>query len=323
MKTKAEKDKEVKRWTTFLQKPNRPVPKPKGEADKANQEPYRIKIEKQPKPKCDPNRPPSPPRPVIVIEPAADPDFPPSIEPPVEEEIAAAEPAIDISDITDDDVPDLEECGVHDELAENVGTVNVNNDAQNGEATEATDENDKIGECENGSHQPENDPEEILSVSDSALERQLADVQKQLEALSHLPSTIQATLEAVTKQIAEIIPAFKIRTSVDITGSLNGDSSVDFHEDFDVEKEVSTQNLTKTETEKITAKEDVVNKDETIIEVSHATLNVSTNGLEEQRKRSPTPNKPRSNELTNDDLAQITEEQITRLKVEQVFLEVC
>ena len=44
-----------------------------------------------------------------------------------------------------------------------------------------------------------------------ALERQLADVQKQLAALSNLPSTIQSTLDAVTKQLADILPTFKLQ----------------------------------------------------------------------------------------------------------------
>lgn len=44
-----------------------------------------------------------------------------------------------------------------------------------------------------------------------ALEKQLADVQKQLAALSTLPSTIQSTLDAVTKQLAELLPTFKLQ----------------------------------------------------------------------------------------------------------------
>lgn len=44
-----------------------------------------------------------------------------------------------------------------------------------------------------------------------ALEKQLADVQKQLAALSSLPSTIQSTLDAVTKQLAELLPTFKLQ----------------------------------------------------------------------------------------------------------------
>lgn len=44
-----------------------------------------------------------------------------------------------------------------------------------------------------------------------ALERQLADVQRQLAALSSLPSTIQSTLDAVTKQLGELLPTFKLQ----------------------------------------------------------------------------------------------------------------
>lgn len=44
-----------------------------------------------------------------------------------------------------------------------------------------------------------------------ALEKQLQEVQRQLLALSTLPSTIQATLDSVTKQLAELLPAFKLQ----------------------------------------------------------------------------------------------------------------
>lgn len=41
----------------------------------------------------------------------------------------------------------------------------------------------------------------------ATLEEQLRAVQKQLEALSMLPSAIQNTLDAVSKQLASIVPA--------------------------------------------------------------------------------------------------------------------
>lgn len=48
IKTKAEKDKENKKWTTFLQKPNRPIPKSKQqiEAERRAANAYKVKIGK-------------------------------------------------------------------------------------------------------------------------------------------------------------------------------------------------------------------------------------------------------------------------------------
>lgn len=51
------------------------------------------------------------------------------------------------------------------------------------------------------------------SEEELALEQQLNDVQKQLVALASLPSTIQATLDAVTRQLAELLPTFQLINS--------------------------------------------------------------------------------------------------------------
>lgn len=51
------------------------------------------------------------------------------------------------------------------------------------------------------------------SEEELALEQQLNDVQKQLVALASLPSTIQATLDAVTRQLSELLPTFQLINS--------------------------------------------------------------------------------------------------------------
>lgn len=48
-----------------------------------------------------------------------------------------------------------------------------------------------------------------VSVVSSAFAEQLANVQTQLMALSHLPKTIQSTLDEITKQLASLIPTPK------------------------------------------------------------------------------------------------------------------
>jgi len=58
---------------------------------------------------------------------------------------------------------------------------------------------------------PSTPPAPPRSEEELALERQLADVQRQLAALSSLPSTIQSTLDAVTKQLAELVPTLKLQ----------------------------------------------------------------------------------------------------------------
>lgn len=45
----------------------------------------------------------------------------------------------------------------------------------------------------------------VISESSINIEEQLAEVQKQLQALSQLPSTIQETLDAVSQQLAKIV----------------------------------------------------------------------------------------------------------------------
>lgn len=55
------------------------------------------------------------------------------------------------------------------------------------------------------------EPTENKTEEELALEKQLQEVQRQLLALSTLPSTIQATLDSVTKQLAELLPAFKLQ----------------------------------------------------------------------------------------------------------------
>ena len=189
IKTKAEKENEVKRWTTFLQKPDRPVPKSKQDIENERRAAlrYQIKICKQPKPKCDPSRAPTPP---VIKEPEPEPQS----EPPVIELVPGPEPQY-VEYLTEPEIVNTE-----------APTIEVT-------AADATEqlpvEQTAIAEAElfeEAAPLPEKTDEELL------LENQLlADVQKQLMALATLPSTIQATLEAVTKQLADLVPALKLQ----------------------------------------------------------------------------------------------------------------
>lgn len=187
VKTKTEKENESKRWTTFMQTPNRPIPKSSQqlESERRQHLRYQIKICKQPKPKCDPNRPPSPEKPKVT-EPEPEP-----IKEEVKEEIVEqVESVVEKEEVKEEtlvtsDIHEVSEITTH-EL--------------NGTVDEPEDVPDEIvGEAV--------EPVRVKSEEEQMLEKQLSDVQKQLLALSTLPLTIQATLDAVTKQLAQLMPA--------------------------------------------------------------------------------------------------------------------
>lgn len=52
--------------------------------------------------------------------------------------------------------------------------------------------------------------EDEVSIVSSAFAEQLESVQNQLMALSHLPKTIQSTLDEITKQLQSLIPTSKL-----------------------------------------------------------------------------------------------------------------
>lgn len=174
-KSKQELEEEEKRWTTFLQKPSRPVPK---QAYKYNVTPqtYRPKIVKQSKPRIAPEmqlqqqlqeehiRSPSPMTVFPVHVPLAHSTAHPDKFPNAEEKPATPVPEIKIE--TPEPTPTPEP------VPEPTPQI-----------TEAKKE------------ETENTEEQEIFV------KQLAQVQQQLEALSALPTTIQATLDAITHQL--------------------------------------------------------------------------------------------------------------------------
>lgn len=212
MKTKADKDQETKKWTTFLQKPDRPIPKSKFEmeCDRQKAQGYKIKICKQPKPRCDPNRPPTPapaepePEPEIELVPGPEPQYVEYLSEPI---IESDSPVSDGQNSIETEGQCQEEVAKDDTVVTEEPVV------------ESTDDNVSI-------NTPPKTDEEIL------IEKQLAEVQRQLLALSSLPSTIQATLDAVTKQLAELMPTLKQTgqtnvSDVQVDSGLQGNSDVE------------------------------------------------------------------------------------------------
>lgn len=178
VKTEEDKLNDKRKWTKFLQKPNRPIPKTKEELLREKLPQYKVNIVKQPKPRGAPGREPTPP-PVVVEEVVDEPEVSAPEEVPEE-----------CQNIEQEATTATEECDqeMSSEQIEEIAAETMDNEVP-----------DLVGE-ETG---------EQLAGIPSELEKQLADVQKQLLALSNLPQAIQATLDAVTNELAKIVPVIK------------------------------------------------------------------------------------------------------------------
>ncbi|XP_037911267.1 titin isoform X2 [Hermetia illucens] len=202
--TATEMEKEKRKWTTFLQKPNRPIPKTKLEQEQEiKRQQYRVQIVKQQKPKVAPDRIPTPP-PEIPEEPEPEPEQITKIEeepcePPTDSEVPNLEP------VQEETLPAVEEADQTENRTENVETPSQN---------ETEPQEIAVPEPE----QPQKTEEELM------FEKQLVDIQKQLLALSSLPSTIQATLDAVTRQLSGLMPNLQLDLPVVATSDKNSGS---------------------------------------------------------------------------------------------------
>lgn len=318
MKSRADKEKEVKRWTTFLQKPNRPIPKPKYLMDIPYQEPYRVRIVRQPKPLCDPNRVQTPPipfeppaleeiKPIDVIEDAIiDVDHDPS-------DIDISNGEKEAIDVEDDDVPDLLDCpdeivpvdNIENGLKTNGTAQNISYDENGNE--NYTSETDIEAITPNASENDENS-DNLSPTVDPVLGKQLADVQQQLQALSHLPSTIQATLETITKQIAEIMPALQMRASIDL--GINGSNALPL---ANLNNELPPDQVNVNgQTELNPLNEANHDKADTV----ESELAIDASETCSERPKTPL-NRPKIDMI--EVLASNVEEQVTKLKIEKCF----
>ncbi|KAI9588220.1 calponin homology domain-containing protein DDB_G0272472 isoform X2 [Glossina fuscipes] len=234
-KTKAEKDKENRKWTTFLQKPNRPIPKSKEqiEAERRAANAYKVTIVKS-APRSRSVTPQPPARNAEDNQQAKEQS--PTKESQSKQESQAEpepEPEPEIPTPVDSEIPNLEE------MLTNIENAPEENQVERAEDVEKSDEekefvaetkddleDEQIAVAENACDTLNLDvtasdgvESEICQESSSAkkseqeleLERQLADVQKQLAALSNLPSTIQATLDAVSRQLTDLLPAIRLQ----------------------------------------------------------------------------------------------------------------
>ncbi|XP_072946974.1 uncharacterized protein Zasp67 isoform X1 [Epargyreus clarus] len=223
LRVREEKKKEEKKWTTFLQKPKRPPPRPKYgyyryvEEEDVVEEPYKVKIVKQPKPKVAPDYKPEDfdtgPLPWEQPQPEIVPGAPP-IEP--EEPILIPEEGPEFLEAVDptpeSEVPDLEDTGIplppprppsplpiielQEEHIEEAPQQQFE-PAPIEEETEEDMDGEQLAEQLLKNVQKMVDP-------NATLEQQLAQMRAQIAALAQLPGVIQQTLDLVARQISQL-----------------------------------------------------------------------------------------------------------------------
>lgn len=327
IKTKADKDKEVKKWTTFLQKPNRPIPR--SAKEQVQYEPYRVKIVRQPKPMCDPNRVRTPPPVEAVPEALAVPNGNECIEntentgntEPQSNVAVEGETNEDNCDVADSEVPDLEVCVASEvkacEEQQIAEIVEQNASVEGAEVSEDADVESKPETVE----ETPSAKQSVSGAEETQLEKQLQDVQNQLAALSSLPSTIQTMLESVSRQLDEILPAFKLRTSIDLSGSINGDSKLQITEKIDFEKEVKSEELDveKVDENGATTTTEITDSETQVKECGEVSVEICTNVDNANADETVSEAKQNDPQLSNDEIARQTEEQILKMKTERVF----
>ncbi|XP_044752688.1 uncharacterized protein LOC123312366 isoform X2 [Coccinella septempunctata] len=181
-----------KKWTTFLQKPKNPKPRPKNQAPpipKADQ--YRVIIKKQPKPTFQPKEIHQQEEKVeekeqTVIERIE--------EVPMELEISVNKHVTEETEITVEEAEEDQYGMVNiDQYNHNQGYEEENVDYVQYESTESENISTDVT------------IENHLAENAMSLEEQLAAVQRQLQELAQLPSSIQETLAVVTQQLAHIV----------------------------------------------------------------------------------------------------------------------
>ncbi|XP_018330476.1 titin-like isoform X2 [Agrilus planipennis] len=174
-----------KRWSTFLQKPKGPKPRPKSKEHEL--------------PKYPPYNPLKLPKKETKNVTNSD-NVTESLEEESNIESPGGEMPANEGQIVDSLSPIPSENTENFELEEQEFSQNVSDGDDYNEQREEEREHQKTVSFES-SRSEDIRPTEVLTTS---LEEQLAQVQKQLMTLSNLPSSIQSTIEEVTQQLARI-----------------------------------------------------------------------------------------------------------------------
>lgn len=189
-----------KKWTTFMQKPMRPPPKSREEREREAYPPserYQVRIVKQPKPKIAPDyKPPKSPEPEPEPEPV-----------PFYDEYLNERTEVEVETIKT-----LESEPVMVDPAAAAGNECNPGDPQ--DPSSIPDPNGITTPSPAVSSMAYSSPATTIAGSPAAessedetseeFREQLQNVQKQLEALSSLPNTIQLTIAALTEQLATL-----------------------------------------------------------------------------------------------------------------------
>ncbi|KAJ8706796.1 hypothetical protein PYW07_012874 [Mythimna separata] len=219
-----ERKKEEKKWTTFLQKPKRPVPKAKfgyqgwTADDHVVEEPYKVKIVKQAKPKVAPDYKPEdfetgplPWEERAVIESSLPPVEPeePILIPEVPEFLEAVDP------LKESEVPDLEDTGIPlPPPREPTPPPVTEEQAPEPELIPEVPEEQEVAQEEEKQEAGE-DLERTMAEQlvksvqkmvdpNASLDQQLAQMRAQLAALAQIPEVIQQSLELVTQKLSNM-----------------------------------------------------------------------------------------------------------------------
>uniref|UniRef100_A0A182M6B3 PDZ domain-containing protein n=1 Tax=Anopheles culicifacies TaxID=139723 RepID=A0A182M6B3_9DIPT len=188
-------EEEDKKWTTFLQRPQRPPPKTPEEKKLERNPPterYQVRIVKQPKPKIAPDyKPPKSPEPEPEPEPI--PMYDEYLNERQEVEVETIKTLVE--EQVEPKTGNLEHpgpCPCSYTCSDGVHCGEEEDMNANGNST--------AGDAEGGAQPEATSPSEEEPTEE--FREQLQNVQKQLEALSALPNTIQATIAALTEQLA-------------------------------------------------------------------------------------------------------------------------
>lgn len=200
MKTREELEAEnALRWTTFLQKPNRPIPKSRAQIEHERREELERQLQQD----------------MAAKKAAAEAEeraarllrakTPEVVEQP--EQTADAEEA-------ERGAVALGVCcdGVHCGTPPGEECPNCSqSDADTAAAADAneteTDESAAVADADAGDEVRETTPQPPKTAEELLVEKKLSDIQQQLLALSVLPVTIQATLDAVSRQLSDLLPS--------------------------------------------------------------------------------------------------------------------
>ncbi|KAL1380508.1 hypothetical protein pipiens_014140 [Culex pipiens pipiens] len=196
-----------KKWTTFMQKPSRPPPKTREEKERETcpaSERYQVRIVKQPKPKVAPDyKPPKSPVSVSIVRWFVS----------VCQSCGEGQPVLYLNERTEAEVETIKTLEAEPVMLDPAAAATGN---------EGNDPDDPF---QDPSSNPDSASPAVSSMAYSSpattiagspaaessedetseeFREQLQNVQKQLEALSSLPNTIQLTIAALTEQLAAL-----------------------------------------------------------------------------------------------------------------------